>query len=90
MIQIMDKQMEKRILKYLIKNIFITILIIDLFAIISLFIYQNYDQNQEIDNHAIGLSPYIIYSISALVLFFYLFIATLPVYLNLIEKVWMC
>lgn len=79
--------MHKVIFKYLINNLFITILIIDLFSIISLSIYQIYDQDQEIDNHAIGVSSYIIHIISALVLFFYLFIATLPVYLNLIEKV---
>jgi phosphotransferase system glucose/maltose/N-acetylglucosamine-specific IIC component len=79
--------MDKIILKYLVKNIFGTILIIDLFATISLFIYQTYRKDLEINNHEIGVSSYIIHGILTVILFFYFFLATLPIYLNLIEKV---
>lgn len=79
--------MNKIIFNYLVKNVFTTILVMDLFAIVSLLIYNNYWKELEENNHEIGVSPYIIYSISALVLFFYFFVGTLPIYLNLIKEV---
>lgn len=79
--------MKTTIFKYLIINLSITILVVTLFAIICLYIYQTYYSFPEISNHEIGVSSYIIYSISALVLYFYIFIATLTTYLNLIPKI---
>lgn len=79
--------MNKIIFNYLVKNVFTTILTIDLFAIVSLLIHNNYWKELEENNHEIGVSPYIVYSISALVLFFHFFVGTLPIYLNLIKEV---
>jgi len=83
----MNKNGNKEILNFLIKNTFFTILILDFFALIVLFIGKTYFEKEEVNNRAIGVSPLLIHFILGLLLFLYFFISTLPVYLNLVKSI---